>query len=203
MINIFKDQYWSVSQAFLVPLTGLSKSQKFPMTSYLFWDEYSIDNYQLILRFNYTDYDDFTSYCRKNIFPILDREGYLTESFDFEDFSLFVLDMSIWKFDIDMFIDGKYSKFSKDAKKTIIDFHKYYNKGPKIDIDIHAVLEPFNKFSVLGGITAIEYAADTYGLPLAELEKVGELGCKYDREKETLSIISDKVTEDKKDCQHC
>lgn len=194
MFELLKSEYWSKSLAFLVPLTHLTKSQKYPMMSYLYWDNYSIDNCQLILKFDYDNINEFTRYCRQVIFPILDKGGYLLEVHDFEGFSIFILDLSIWTFDIQLFLDGKYSKLSRDAKKSIIDYHKHYDQGPKIDVSIHAILEPSNKFPILGNMTALEYVADSYGMSLDLLKKVGEIGSKYDKEKETL-VITDKVAE--------
>ena len=44
-------------------------------------------------------------------------------------------------------------------------------------------------------MNAIEYASDYYGLPLPELQKVGEIGGFYDKKNETLSYLSAKVTD--------
>ena len=46
-----KGEYWSKSEAFLLPLTGMAKSQKYPVRSYLFWRDYTIENYQLIIEY--------------------------------------------------------------------------------------------------------------------------------------------------------
>lgn len=185
MIEILKS-YWSKSNAFLLPLTGLQSSQKYPMKSYLFWQDYSIENYQLILQVGYINYEDFLRYCKISLFPTLDRGGYLMESYDFDRGTIFILDISEWAMDIQMFMVGKYSKFSKQAKEKIISYHTFYDKGPKVMIEISASLDPNGKFGILGGQSAIEYVAENYGLPLEELRKVGELGGIYDKEKETL-----------------
>src|SRR5262245_46397191 len=106
MIEVLKSTYWSKSQAFLLPLTGLSKTLQYPVKSYLFWDEYSIDNYQLILHWEYEDYDEFLSYCRKHVFPVLDKKGCLTEVFDGDGGSVFIVDISEWALDVEMFMKG-------------------------------------------------------------------------------------------------
>jgi hypothetical protein len=193
MVEVLKKEYWSKSEAFLLPLTGLTKSQKYGLKTYLFWNDLSIEDYYLILRFSWTNYEDFVAYCRRVIFPVLDRNGYLVESHDFEGDTVLVLNISEWALDIEMFLKGKYSKMSRDAKDTITEFHTFYDKGPKIMIEISASLEPNAKYPVLESSTAIEYVAYNYGLDLAELKKIGELGGIYDKDKETLSGLRERV----------
>lgn len=185
MVEILKDKYWSKSEAFLLPLTGLTKTHKYNLKVYLFWNEFSIEDYHLILKFTWDNYDEFLKYCKRMVFPMLDRNGYLTESYDFDHETVLVLNISEWALDIEMFLKGKYSKMSRDAKKAITDFHTFDNK---ILVEISAVLDPNNKYAVLGGVSAIEYVADNYGLPLDELKKVGEIGGIYDKKEETLTI---------------
>jgi hypothetical protein len=192
-VEILKDAYWSKSEAFLLPLTGLTKSQKYHLRTYLFWNEYSIENFNLILKFSWDNYEEFVAYCRRSIFPKLDENGYLIETHDFDHETVMILDLSVHAMDIEMFLKGKYSKMSRDAKDTITEFHTFYDKGPKILIEISTSLNPNDKYAILGNQTAIEYAADTYGLPLDELKKVGELGGIYDEKEETLILNEQNV----------
>jgi hypothetical protein len=87
-----------------------------------------------------------------------------------------------------MFLKGKYSKLSQQAKEKITDFHTFYDRGAKILIEIAAALDPLHRFPMLGGPTAMEYVADSYGLSLEEMRKVGELGSIYDKKEETLEL---------------
>lgn len=188
MIQVLKTEYFSKADAFILPLTGLSKDESFECRSYLFWREYSIENYQLILSFTYTDQLGFMEYCRTRMFPILDRKGYLMENYDIGDRSVFILDMSEWALDIEQFLSGKYSKFSKEAKYSIEKFHTF-NKN-QIPISIYAVLYPNTRMTLLReeGIdhTPIEYASKHYGLDLDDMRKIGEIGSKYNPLDETL-----------------
>jgi len=195
MVEILKKEYWSKSAAFLLPLTGLSKTHKYKLDTYLFWNKYSIEDFNLILKFTWDDYDEFLSYCKRAVFPVLDRNGYLVESYDFDHETVLVLNISEWALDIEMFLKGKYSKMSRDAKDTIIEFHTFYDKVPKIMIEISATLEPNSKYNILGNVTAIEYVAENYEFDLADLKKLGELGTIYDKQKETL-IIKEKETDE-------
>lgn len=191
MIELLKSEYWSKSEAFLLPLTGLTRTQKYKLESYLFWENYSIEDYYLIIKFTYDNYDEFVEYCRRMVFPALDRSGYLVESYDFKNETVFVLNMSEWAKDIEMFLIGKYSKMSRDAKDTIIEYHTFYDKGNKIIIEIQAAIEPNIKYDVLEKMTPIEYVAENYGLPYEELKKGGEIGGIYNKEKETLKCLKE------------
>lgn len=194
-VEILRKEYWSKSQAFLLPLTGISKTQKYPVETYLYWDDYSIDNYNLMVKFTYDDYDEFIKYCRKSIFPIWDKHGYLVESYDFGKETVFILDISQWDWDINQFLLGKYSKFSSEAKDIIEEYHIFYLKGkPQIEIEIAAILDPTKKYDILDGLNSIEYASEHYELPLPELQKIGEIGGIYNKEKETLSYLSAKMS---------
>lgn len=186
MVEILKKEYWSKSMAFLLPLTGLSKTHKYEINTYLFWREYTIEDYNLIIRFKWEKYDEFLEYCKRVIFPPLERGGYLIESYDFEGYTLFVLDISDWALDVEMFLKGKYSKFSREAKRMITDFHTFYEKGPKINIEISVALEPNDKYSILNDMTAIQYVSQNYELDYDTLKSIGELGGIYSKEKETL-----------------
>jgi hypothetical protein len=195
MVEILKKEYWSKSEAFLLPLTGLAKTHKYKLKTFLFWNDFSIEDYKLILKFTWDDYEEFVHYCRRVVFPVLDRNGYLIESHDFDKETVIILDISEWALDIEMFLKGKYSKMSKDAKDTITEFHTFYDKGPKIMIEISASLEPNAKYHMLDGLTAIEYVADKYGFNLTDLKAGGELGGVYNKDKETLIINDEKVTD--------
>ena len=194
-VEILKAEYWSKSQAFLLPLTGITKAQKYPIETFLFWDEYSIEDYNLIVKFTYDNYDEFVEYCRKIIFPTWDKNGYVIESYDFGKETVFVLDISEWAWDIQQFLLGKYSKLSKEAKEIIQEYHIFYNHGvAQIEIEIAATLDPLKKHDLLGGLNSIEYVSEHYGLPLPDLQKLGEIGGIYNKEKETLSYISASLT---------
>ncbi len=192
-MEVLKNQYWSKSEAFLLPLTGLARTQKYPLKSYLFWNDSSIEDYKLVIKFSWNDYKEFLDYCRRVIFPVLDRKGYIIESHDFGNETVMVLDLSEWALDIEMFLKGKYSKMSREARRAIKDYHTYYDGGYKIKIHILISLDPNDKQELLGKMTGIEYVAENYGLDINELRKVGELGGIYNKDAETLILKDEKV----------
>lgn len=197
MIEVLKSTYWSKSQALLLPLTGLAKNLKYPVESFLFWEDYSIERYQLILKFTYTNYREFLKYCKDYIFPTLNENGgLLTDVFDGDGGSVFIVDIGEWALDVEMFLKGKYSRLSKDAKDTIDEYHKYFEGGKnRVPDEIHGTLDPTTKYKFYGGLSAIEYVAENYGLDLSDLTKIGELADKYDTKAETLTGFNVKVAD--------
>lgn len=185
MVNVLKKEYWSRADAFLLPLVGLPRDSKYEVHSYLFWDEYSIQNYHLILTYETKDKDDVVEYCRKTVFPILDKGGYLLENYDSDDKVIFVLDVSVWAMDIEMLMMGKYSKLSKEAKGLIENYHKFNVRN--IPVHVYAVLYPNKKMAVLENLTPIEYISSAYDIPIEELLAIGEIGSIYNVASETLS----------------
>lgn len=184
MVDVLETKYFSKADAFILPLTRLEKKEEFDMHSYLFWNENSIEDYKFIVTYSADNMDMLMDYCKRVAFVGLDKSGYLLENYDTEDRVIFVLDLSEWAKDIEMFLHGKYSKFSTEAKSLIEGFHKYNNVT--IDPLIWYALYPNKSATVLNGMSAIAYVADNYGLDLEQLEKVGEIGSKYDKMAETL-----------------
>lgn len=187
MIEVIKKDYWSRSDAFILPLTGLPKDHSFDMRSYLYWKDYNIEDYKLILSFSSSDEYSLRSYCKSKIYPILDKEGYLLESYDEGEREIYVLDISRWAMDVEKFLRGKYSHFSTECKSAIEKFHMF--DGGKISVHIYAVLYPFNSLELLDNKNPIQYVADNYGINYEVLCSVGELGSIYDRTKETLEVV--------------
>lgn len=184
MVDLIFSEYWSKSDAFLLPLTGLQKEYEYEMKSYLFWDDNSVEDYKLMLVFSYEDYDKFRAFCKTEIFPRLDSGTLLMENYDYMDRAIFILDMSEWAFDIDMFLYGKYSKFSKEAKTLVERFHR----GPagKIKCFLYSALHPLEEQSLLNGMNALDYLAENYGFDSEDVHKIGEIGGIYDKDHETL-----------------
>lgn len=184
MVNVLKKENWS--DAFLLPLTGLRKNDKFDMHSHLFWNQYNIHDYKLILTFSSRNYQDLMEHCSRYVFPVLDKKGYLLENYDIQDKCIFILDMSEWAKDIEMFIMGKYSKFSKEAKGLIEKYHTYGKGDGQIQVHIMAALYPNLAMDILDKKTPIEYVSEEYGLNYEDMKRIGEIGSIYDAMSETL-----------------
>lgn len=186
MIDVLEKEYWSKADAFLLPLTGLAMENVYNVKSYLYWKEYSIENYNLILVFEYDDYEEFMSYSRTVLFPLLDKKSPVIETFDIEGKSIFILDISEWAMDIEMLLAGKYSKFSKQMKLKIETFHMF--EPHKVPVQIFSVLYPFKEQRIFNGKSSIEYVAENYDFNIELLRGIGELGSICIQEHETLSL---------------
>lgn len=187
-MDIFEKEYTSVADTFLLPLTGLPKDTEILPKAYMFWRDYSIEGYQLILVYEYENLELLRKFLVEEVFPVLDRKGYILENYDIRGRCILVLDIAEWALDIELCLDGKYSKLSKEAKTKIELFHNK-NKGsgaPLLPTSVYAALYPNKAVSAWSSRTALEVVAEEYGLDLEELQKSGELGIKYDRMAETL-----------------
>jgi hypothetical protein len=184
MIDVLKKDYFSKADAFMLPLTGVQNIEPFEVNSYLFWRDNSIHDYKLTVMFSYTDKDQFVKYCQNYLFPLWDRKGYVMESYDFPDRTVFVLDMSEWANDIEQFLAGKYSKLTQKVKDIVYAYHNSSTLG--IPIYIYAILYPKKKMQVLEGMNAIEYVSRYYDFDEEAIYKLGEIGGTYTEIEETL-----------------
>jgi hypothetical protein len=210
MIDLFKKDkelneyvYWSKSRTFLLPLTGITKIPDIEFKAYVKWDEYSIHNYELIVKANYGyRFEVFEEYLKTTL--LYNGKSFAKEVYDFEGFSIMIFDISEWKKDVDLFLIGKYSKFSSDAKSNIVDFHTIYKKKKQqINIIIKSCIYPDVPEELLDNMTPLEYAIKHYVRtpPRIKIDKdteeawlkIGELCSKCDEEKETLILDESQI----------
>ncbi len=183
--KVFKSEYWSKAEAFVLPLTGLKKEPS--MKAFMFWNEYSLENYQLVVQFEYDVREEFDEHCKRYVFPTLDKGGYLVEAYSPEEGkTIFVLDMSEWAMNIEFILAGKYSKLTKEAKNLIMLYHANARPCGTPPIYVSGVLYPHEAVVFLDGMTPMEYMAEEFGLDYDSLHKSGEIGSTYDRAAETL-----------------
>lgn len=186
MIEVIQPKNWSKSRAFILPLVGIPRTKMFNIESFMYWDDYTIEDYILIVKIEYGHkYEDFLAFLTLHFFQ-MGKKGHVTQSFDFEGFSVLIFDISEYAFDVEQFLKGKYSKFSKEAKEIIKDFHRRGKDG--VPINIASCLFPFTEMEILEKMTPIEYVSKYYGLPLKELRELGELCSTFDRDVETLLV---------------
>jgi hypothetical protein len=194
MIDIIKREYWSKADAFVLPLVGIDKNCEYNIKSFFFWQNYSIDNYHLIVMFEHDNIFKLNEYIRNNVFPVLDKKGYLIESHDInESQTILILDLSEWALDIDLILNGKYSRLSEQARSCIEDYHMY--DGNLVPIHIYSVLYPTDKLKILDYKNSIDFISEFYGFQKDDMYKIGEIGSKYDKMSETLIISSDDLAD--------
>ena len=189
MVKLLRKEYWNRADAFLLPLTGLRRDDKFSPKSFLFWNDNTIYDYKLTLSYDNSDSEAFLMYARKHIFPTLDRNNYLLENYDVRDRTIFVLDLSDWADDIKHFLAGRYSRLSPKAKQMIENYHTFEKNN--IPIHIFTVLYPNTRFPELGNMTPIEYVCqpDTYGLDYDVMKSIGEIGSVFSEKTESLLTL--------------
>lgn len=187
-VDLITREYRSKSDLFLLPLTGLPKNSD--IKSYMFWEDYSIDNFQLIL--------EIKNMLNKipDIIQILDKNAPIIECYEDNKVMYFVVDLSEWALDIELILAGKYSKMSKAAKKTCENFHSLHGRNP-IRASIYGIMYPNTELEVLGNKTPLEYLVTHYKIDEETVMKIGEIGSLYDKMAETLS----KKLERNKICQ--
>lgn len=187
MVEIIKQEQWRKSEAFLLPLTGLMRNKDLKIESYLFWEEHSIEDYHLTVKIEYNDRKGYDNYLKK---CVLDSSGNcLLEVYEHDGFEVLIFDLSEWYMDIDMFLKGRYSQLSTEAKQIIQSYHTFYEKGkPMINVTIYSCLFPNDTDNLFEGMTAMEYIAHYYGFDIAVLKELGEVCNKYDRNHETLTL---------------
>lgn len=191
-MEIFRSAYKSMADTLLLPLTGIPKDSRLTVGSFLFWRDYSIFEYNIIITI---DFDESISEIKRKldtiIIPALDKNAPIREVYEIGKRLILVLDMSYWMSDINHFLNGKYSKISDKAKAIIKNYHS--DNNGVIGHFLWCILYPNKKSSFLGDKTPIEYASQEYGFDYYELSKVGEIGNKYDKTAETLFTEVDEL----------
>lgn len=186
MIEILKPEYIKKGDNFILPLTELSKKLK--INSYLFWEDYSIENYNLVI-----EVDEKEDVINEYVIPVLNKNNYIIECYEDLGKTYFILDLTEWYTDIEFILKGSYSKISGRAKVLFEKFHSMNNSAP-IAVAIYGIIHPNVKLEVLDLKTPIDYIIEHYKFDEDLLRKVGEIGGIYKKEEETLNL---KINTDK------
>lgn len=180
-VPVISPTYWKKSRGVLLPLIGVNDLPIYD--TYLYWDKYSIDNNQLILKVSGSSKEDIDKNINTLTQYMVSSNCYISEIFDYEGFSLCIIDMSYYQNDIDCFMNGKYSKFDSYSKKKIFDFWRDSNSG-NVKSYIRVGMDPLLKFKALDGISGKEYAEKQIDAHIDGDEIIG----KFDTIDETLKI---------------
>ncbi len=180
-MNELYKQYFQKSYTFLYPLLGFNGCNDIlPIQTYIKSSDYfNIDNNVLICIYKYDESDKWTNFEKNRLIThkllktsILLKENKIAYVFDFSVPTL--------QKDFISFIKGKYSKFSKMAKKGLM---IYYKKHPAEWKYIESFIYPekyFDKYSEL------------LNADIKTLKIIGELCDKLDIKKEStiLDVIN-------------
>lgn len=172
----------SKSRNFLWPLVGFKKDAAFtPAGVYCYWDGdeiETVDNGCLIAYYKESG-DAFKSFEEKEI---LTKDDCLQTCYKVENGTIYIFNIAEWIKDIYQFLDGKYSKFSREAKDVIMKYHGIKdNKVAEPGRPIYMSLYPeiFHKA-----------VAKELNMEVENIREVYELCEKYKVEDETLKIYN-------------
>lgn len=169
-----KLSYYSKSKNFLYPILGYKRNETYKCQSFLFFHQHSVLNGELITLFPNNGDALYHNYEANSIAP----HPLLRGCYEVPGASVYIFDISGYSDDIQHFLCGEYSKFSKSLKKKILIY-----MDDSIDVTTpapgrfnHAVLFPelYRKL-----------VAEELGVNVKNLTELAPI---YDSDKETLDI---------------
>lgn len=175
MIKQMYKQYFQKSYTFLYPLLGFKRTRDpRPVQVYVHWPEEFPDNERkLVCIYQKEDTEQWLNFEKNKLMThtLLD---YVVPLCDGK--VAYIFDMNPSANDYDIFIQGKYSKFSQNAKRHLSD---YYGIHTPEWAYVESFIFPKKYFK--------DYA-EMLSIDVATLQQVGELCDKYNKEKETYKL---------------
>lgn len=168
-------KYYSKSKNFLYPILGYSRNETYKCQTYLFFHHHSIVNGELMALFPNEGEQLFRNYEMGRIAT----HPLLRGCYEVPRANVYIFDISGYATDIQHFLCGEYSKFSKSLKKKILTF---------MDDDIDRVAPAPERFShaVLFPEAYRQLVADQQ--LHCSVKSLTELASLYDADRETLEI---------------
>ncbi len=175
VINTLYGKYFQKSKIFLYPLLGIKRGTSvIPEETYISWNgKCSPEDVKLVCLYKTRKDDEYKNFESN----VLLKHSRLYDYVKVNDKnSVFIFDFSDYKENLQMFIDGKFSKFDNKIKNKILDF---FEKNSGNYVYVHSFLYP-NKW--------YDRYAELLGVEPNLLKEVGELCTKTDIDKESLLI---------------
>lgn len=175
MIKEMYKKYFQKSYTFLYPLLGFKRTRDpRPVQVYTHWpQEFPDDERKLVCVYQKEDTDEWRSF-EKNKLMTHSMLDYVVPLFDGR--VAYVFDMNPVAHDYDLFLEGKYSKFSQNAKRHLSD---YYGIHTPEWVYVESFIFPKKYFKQYAELLEVD---------VKSLQEVGELCDKYNKEKETLKL---------------
>jgi len=174
MKKVYAD-YFQKSKVFLYPLLNIKKGiRHVPAETYVAWEGmYELEDCKFLCLYNVKETDQYSKF----------EEVYLLNHNLFENYykvekgsHLYVYDYSEFKYDLNQFKLGKYSKFSLKTKDKIL---KFFGDIGTISEYIQSYIHPADYH---------DFYAEQLGVSSNTIEEVYELCSKPDMNLETLKI---------------
>tara|TARA_R100001509_G_C4838853_1_gene205865 strand:+ start:250 stop:807 length:558 start_codon:yes stop_codon:yes gene_type:complete len=168
------NKYFQKSKVFLYPLLGIKRGAKaIPSETYIAWNgKIKAEDMKLVCLYHP---DNSENYLLHESNVLLKHNRLIDVQIIDETNKVFVFDFCDIKDDWIKFINGKYSKISKETKSKILSFFDQYSAN---HVYMKSYLMP-NKY--------FEDYAECLGVEVEFLKDVGELCPKIDMEKETFT----------------
>lgn len=167
--------YYSKSKNFLYPILGYRRNETYKCQSFLFFQHHSVLNGELITFYVNEGEELFRNYEVTRIAP----HPLLRGCYEVPRASVYVFDISGYSDDIQHFLCGEYSKFSKSLKKRILTY---------MDDDIEKTTPAPGRFShavLFPELYRNLVAEQQLGVPAKNLTELASI---YNADKETLDI---------------
>ena len=167
-------KYFQKSKVFLYPLLGLEKGAEFvPAETYICWQGvYGIEDLKYVCVYENERNPKFIAFEHNVLRPHkLFENGFINNS---DGRHVFVFSYSSYKYDYEMFCDGRYSAFSSSTKNKIL---RYFRNVGKLSDNIKSFLYPEDYHKIY---------ANAFEVDEKVIKEVHEICSKPDMEKETL-----------------
>ena len=179
VIESLYTDYFQKSKAFMYPVLGIKRGTSVtPIETYVSWVGQIVpEDMCLICKYHMREDAEFINFEKVHL-----RSSKYFERFHLLDnkTGLYIFDMSKHKSDWFYLLNGKYSKFSNNHKKTILNF---FGDNSSSSVYIDSFLNPKKYFEIY---------AKLLDVPEKILRNVGELCSVPDLEKESLvSLVED------------
>lgn len=175
MIKDLYKTYFQKSYTFLYPLLGFKRTKDpRPVQVYVHWpEEFPNSERKLVCVYEKEDSSKWEDFEKRKLMThaMLDYIVPLDSNK-----VAYIFDMNPVAFDYDTFLNGKYSQFSKNAKRHLSD---YYGIHTPEWVYVESFIFPKKYFKQYAEILEVE---------VSTLQEVGELCDKYNVEKETLNL---------------
>lgn len=188
MSGYLMETYFPRAYNVMYPLTGMDRDEKFKPSCYLYWNgEENIENYELICHYEVDrDSYDFGNFEKLKLLA----NDKLKACYRVAGGMVYIFDLIKWSDEVAYLLEGKYSKFSNDAKRII---HKFWNDpfmGLNKPIELkeppqHRFHMVFNPHLYYKQVSEIDFNGE---ITAEELKEGGELWSPIDKDRETLNI---------------
>jgi hypothetical protein len=177
MVKDVYKSYFQKSSVFLYPLLNIPKNygvvNKRPKKTYIASkNTFKPEDLKLFAVYENSDDSNWKIYFERVLLKNKNVEGYFTNG----DEIIVLFSLDNFREDLEHFLNGKYSKFSNEARKAI---SSYYGVQTPEWAYLESFLYPSKYFKDYAKILDVDEEA---------LREVGELCNKYDLEKETLNL---------------